>query len=148
MALTTIMVGFAYMGYNQTQKLLFQFREQNDFFSQVVDLKNRLNVLSTSATSILFENDSKYLVTCDSSVYKLQFSDRYITIEKSGVTDTFKLKPLNVRSEFEAIKDFNKSHLIKNIDFDVLYEKEVFHIDLHKTYDAYSKLLIEIQNSN
>lgn len=147
MALTTIMVAFAYMGYNQTQKILYRLKEQNDFLSRFVDLKKRLNAFSDSANSILLESDSKYIVASDSSVYNLHFSDNYITISKLGLSDTFKLKAINLKSEFEIISNVNATDLVKKIDFDIQYEKEVYHINLDKTYDGYSKLLMELKNS-
>lgn len=144
LALTSIMVSFAYMGYNYTQKLLLQFREQNDFFVQFNELNKRFTVFSTSTSFITREDDSKFRIKTDSLDYELEFPGNGIIIKRPGLTDTFKLETKTIRFEPEIINNFNTTEqLVKKIDFEVLFKKEVFHIVLNKNYDAYSKLLIE-----
>lgn len=149
LALTGIMTSFAYMGYNYTQKLLTQFNEQNYFITQLSELNKRFHLLSNSAKEVTKLNESKFLLKSDSINYSIEFNSENILINKSGVIDTFHLDVVDLKNGFEMMNNtLWEGKLVNTIDFDVVFQKEKFHVSFIKKYDAYSKLILETQNNN
>lgn len=148
LALTGIMTSFAYLGFNYTQKLLHQFNEQNYFIVQLTELNKRLILLSSLAKEVTIENEKTFLLKSDTINCKIDFNPNYILLNKSGAIDTFHLETTDLKNEFELMNNpLWERKLVKHFQFDVLFKKEKFHLAFDKTYDAYSKLLLETQNN-
>ena len=148
LALTGIMTSFAYMGFNYTQKLLHQFNEQNNFIVQLGELNKRLNLLSVLVKEVTMENEKSFVLKSDSITCKIDFNSQYIVLNKAGVIDTFHLETAHLKNDFESITNpIWERKLINHFDFDVVFQKEEFHISFNKKYDAYSKLILETQNN-
>lgn len=148
LALTGIMTSFAYMGFNYTQKLLHQFNEQNYFIVQFTELNKRLNLLSGSVNEVIMEDENRFVLKSDSINCKIAFNPKYILLNMSGMIDTFHLKVVGLKSGFEIMNHpLWENKLINHIAFDVVYQKEIFHMSFNKNYDAYSKIILETQNN-
>jgi prepilin-type N-terminal cleavage/methylation domain-containing protein len=148
LALTGIITSFAYIGFNYTQKLLHQFNEQNYFIVQLTELNKRFDLLSAAVQEVTKENETRFILKSDSLTYKIDFNSEYILLNKSGSVDTFHLKAVGLKSDFEVMNNpLWERKLINHFAFDIVYQKERFHISFNKQYDAYSKLILETKNN-
>ena len=149
LALTAILVSFIYTGYGYIQKLLMKFNEQSYFITQINTLNKRFSHLSNLQREVIKENDTKFLITADSFNYIIEFKEKYLLIINPNLTDTFHLEPENLKVDYEIMNNPEwKGKLVKSIEFDVVYEKEKFHLIFNKEYDSYSKLILETLNNN
>jgi prepilin-type N-terminal cleavage/methylation domain-containing protein len=148
MALTSLLVSFAYMGFNYIDRLLKQYREQSHFINQLSELKTRLNLLSSLPGTITKENENTFVFKTDSSVSHLKLKTEYVLLERFNRTDTFLLKPTDTKTSFETMNHTEwRNRLINQIEFDIYFQKQKFHLIFSKKYDAFTKLELEKENN-
>ncbi|HWY10382.1 MAG TPA: prepilin-type N-terminal cleavage/methylation domain-containing protein [Bacteroidia bacterium] len=149
LALTGMLISFTYLGYGFVQKLLAKFNEQTYFINQVNELNKRFSQLSFMRGEITLENETKFMIKTDSTNYSIEFAKKNILMSTNNVVDTFKLESQDLKNGFETLTNQHwNEKLVNNIEFDVLFEKEKFHLVFNKQYDAYSKLILETQKGN
>ena len=140
LALTSVLVTFSYLGLNFMQKLLIDYKSQNSFISQMNELNSRLDFLFMKANAVTKMNEGDFVFKADSTESKVVFSDTYILTVKNNVTDTFKFEPKALKFVNEEMIENTSESLVKNIEFDVYFKKQKFHLTFRKNYDAFSKL--------
>jgi prepilin-type N-terminal cleavage/methylation domain-containing protein len=149
LALTAILLSFSYMGFNYLQKLLFQYSEQNNFITEINELKKRFEILSSSPGKILQVSESRFEIESDSAFHEMNFNPHFILFSHANSIDTFHFEAKNIKVDLEKINSpgINRS-LVKNVAFEILYKQQLFHLCLSKNYDAFSKLTFELQEKN
>lgn len=149
LALTSLLVGFCYTGFNYTQKLLYQFNEQSDFLTQLTELNKRSFVFKNQVCIITKESDQKFRIKNDSVNYSLDFRSRYLLVGRNSATDTFMLETTEIKTSFEVLNNpVWKDKLVNGIEFDVIFQKQKFHLGFRTSYDSYTKLNLETQSEN
>lgn len=144
MALTSAMITFAYTGLRYINKLLQLYNTQSSFITELSELNKRITSLHTFKNMILPEEEGKYVYKSDSAVSFLEFHQNFILVIKNNVADTFHLRAQNLQQEYESVNNPNwKNRLIKRFEFDVVFEKQKFHLLFNKDYDAFTKLFLE-----
>lgn len=140
LALTSVLVTFSYLGLNSMQKLLVDYKNQHQFITQMNELNKRINLLFINANTITKLSDEKIIFNADSTESKVIFSDRYILTIKNNVSDTFHFDPKKLKITNEEMSEPVYIALIKNLEFDIYFQKQKFHLTFSKNYDAFSKL--------
>lgn len=140
LALTSVLVTFSYLGLNSMQKLLVDYKNQHQFITQMNELNKRINLLFINANTITKLSDEKIIFNADSTESKVIFSDRYILTIKNNVSDTFHFDPKKLKITNEEMSEPVNIDLIKNLEFDIYFQKQKFHLTFSKNYDAFSKL--------
>ncbi len=147
LALTSIMIMFCYLSFNYLQQLLNQFRQQSFFITQLNELKKRGDALTTQPVLILKENDEKIVFKADSGESRLEFGEKNLLMTRAGRTDTFHLAGEKLNCGFEAFSNpLWQNRLVNQVEFDIYFQKQKFHLTFHKNYDAVTKLNLEKQN--
>lgn len=147
LALTSIVATFSFMGYTLIQKLLKQYNEQNFFITQINALNNRIHLLVSQPGDILKESENKFIFSSDTTISFITFNNTTVLLNRFNKTDTFKLKPEKLNVQFEPIKNpVWQNKMVNAFEFDIYFQEQRFHLAFHKSYDAYSKLLIEKEN--
>lgn len=148
LALTSLVAGFSYLGYNLIQKLLKQYSDQNLFITQITALNSRLNILSMQTGYVLKEGDNKFSFNADSTQSYIEFKPKAILLGYNNKTDTFNLKPEKLETSFETINTVSmQNKLVNKVDFYVYFEKQKFYLSFYKNYDAASKLILQKESS-
>lgn len=140
LALTSVLVTFSYLGLNSMQKLLVDYKNQHQFITQMNELSKRLNLLFTNANTVTKLSAEKIIFKTDSSESKVVFSDKYILTIKNNVSDTFQFEPKKLEITNEEMPEPVEMSLIKNLEFDIYFQNQKFHLTFSKNYDAFSKL--------
>lgn len=147
LALTSVMVTMAYLGFGQVQRLLKQFADQNYFITRLSELNKRFVSLQ-SLNGLLTETEhEKFVMNTDSAYYVISLAQENILLERSGHVDTFDLAPLDLRVAYEKTTH-PEIKLVNKIDFDVSYRRQKFHVQLIKQYDAFTHLKFELEHGN
>ncbi len=145
LALTAILVTLSYAGLNYIQKLLKQYNEQSYFVTQMSELNRRLSLQADQAGFIKSRSGNELTFGTDSFVSTLLFYPGHILLKKNGVTDSFLLENSALRLSYEKLNSY-ESQLVNKLEFDVIFNKQKFHCAFSKTYDAYSKFIIESEH--
>lgn len=148
LALTSIMVSFAYLGLSQLDKLLVQYSDQNLFITQLNELNKRTMILFDQAQSIEKVSETEIVFKTDSSESKLRFNPSFILTVRNNVADTFKLENKELNIVNEELTAESPGILVKKMEFNIYFGKQKFHLIFIKNYDAYSKLMIETDNGD
>lgn len=140
LALTSVLVTFSYMGLSSMQKLLVDYKKQNQFITQMNELNNRITLLFSNAHTVTKTSEEKVIFKTDSLESNIIFSDSYILTIKNNVSDTFHFEPKKLKITNEEMADDVGLSLIKSLEFDIYFQKQKFHLTFSKNYDAFSKL--------
>ena len=140
MTLTAILVVFAFMGYNQIQKLFVDYSIQSKFISDYNQLNKALFIISDKAQTI--EKTSEHSVTfkTDSTSIELELVEKNILLKFKSHTDTFEFESNSPEYDFLKMGNGTTSNLIQNFNCNVLFKKQKFRVSFHKDYDAVSTL--------
>lgn len=140
MALSAILVAFAFMGFNQMQKLLREYNTQSTFISDMNQLHAALFNLSNKATAIEKQDENTLLFKSDSTINQLVVNEKNILIKFASHTDTFHFEPKDKTFIPLGINEQIPSKLIRQFDCDVFFRNQKFHVSFQKQYDAESIL--------
>ncbi len=149
MALTSLMITFAYLGFNYIQKLLVQYNQQSSFINELNTLNDRLETLSGFKNLSFKEGDNTYVFKTDSATNYMEFKNETVLIKGDNSTDTFHLKALDIKNTYEILNNpLWQNRLLNKIEFDVSFEKQKFHVSFNKQYDSCTLLKLEKENTN
>ena len=146
LALTAMMIGLSYTGYNFIQKLFYQTTEQSDFINQVVELDKRFARISNAPGRILQQDEVSFVIDGDTISKKLEIRPDYILFHFPNITDTFRIRSCDLSVEYEPVPLNAGIRPVKRLSFNTLFEKEKFGLSLEKDYDAFYKLNLNLQD--
>jgi prepilin-type N-terminal cleavage/methylation domain-containing protein len=136
MTLTGILVVFAFLGYNQIQKLFLNYAKQSEFISEYNQLNKALFILSDKANEIEKKTENSVVFKTDSNETTFEINEKVCLLKFKSHTDTFKIASKEKQFEFVQINNSNSSNLITSFMCEVFYQSQKFHVSFHKQYDA------------
>jgi prepilin-type N-terminal cleavage/methylation domain-containing protein len=143
LALTSLLLSFCYLSFNYVQQLLQQFSRQSFFITQLNELNKRSNLLM-EAPGIVIKESEGLIFRSDSIDQSIKFTETSILITRFGKTDTFFMAADRPRCSFELLGNPAwQNRLVNQLEFDVHFQHQKFHLAFHKTYDAGTKLNLE-----
>lgn len=145
LALTSIMVTLAFLGYGNLSRLLKQFSDQGHFIIEMNSLNERLHSMAASPGSIEMPAEGIFKINSDSLEVVAEIKQEAILLKHRDRADTFHLATKNLEVTFEK-KDEFANPLVKTFAFDVYYQEQKFHLSCSKIYDAYTLLKKEREN--
>jgi prepilin-type N-terminal cleavage/methylation domain-containing protein len=140
MALTGILVVFAFMGYDQIQKLFMNYTVQSKFVSDYNQLNKALFLIGNQSTTIEKNGEHHINFLSDSNTIVLEMNEKNIFLKFKSHTDTFDLASKDLKFDFLMLGDGNPSALIKYFECAVFFQSQKFRVSFHKEYDAASTL--------
>lgn len=136
MTLTGILVAFAFMGYNQIQKLFVSYTVQSKFITDYNQLNKALMILSERAKTIEAQGDKVIAFKTDSNAVLLDMSTKNILLKFSSHTDTFAMEARDMKSLPVVISDQMPLPLIRSFECGVMFQTQKFRVSFRKQYDA------------
>lgn len=144
LALTSIVVTLAYTGLNYVQKLYVHYQQQTRFIQSYSQLKKRLHYESLHARYIVETSPSEFSIYRDSAEVKLKLLPKSVVTIFNTKADTFYLEPKRIEKNYQAVKNpLYAGRLIRTLQFDCQFTKQVFTISFYKPYDAATLLELE-----
>lgn len=140
MTLTAILVVFAYMGYNQIQKLFVDYSVQSKFISDYNQLNKALFLIANQSKTIEKTSEHSLNFITDSNSIELETTEKNILLKFKSHTDTFALESKNLEFDFLKTGNGSASNLIQNFNCEVIFKSQKFRVSFHKEYDAASTL--------
>jgi Prokaryotic N-terminal methylation motif len=140
MTLTGILVVFAFMGYNQIQKLFINYTVQSKFISDYNQLNKALFLLSDKSNAIEQTGDQIHFKTDSNKVVLDLANEAHILLKFNSHTDTFFLPTKNIQYNHLKLNNGTPLNLVTGFDCDVLFQSQKFHVSFHKAYDATNTL--------
>lgn len=140
MALSAILVAFAFMGFSQMQKLLHEYNNQSTFISDMNQLHSALFNLSHRANAIEKQDENTVLFRTDSASNQLLINKDNILLKFPSHTDTFHFEPKEVTFTLLQVNEQVPSKLIRQFDCTIFFKNQKFHVSFQKQYDAESVL--------
>ncbi len=140
MTLTAILVVFAFMGYNQMQKLFIDYSIQSKFISDYNQLNKALFVIANQSQTIEKNDEHSLYFKTDSNTVELEIADKAMLLKFKSHTDTFALEPKDPEYDFLKTGNGTPSNLIQNFNCNILFKTQKFRVSFHKDYDAASTL--------
>jgi prepilin-type N-terminal cleavage/methylation domain-containing protein len=140
MTLTAILVVFAFMGYNQMQKLFIDYSIQSKFISDYNQLNKALFLIANQSQTIEKNGEHNLHFKTDSNTVELEIADKAMLLKFKSHTDTFALEPKNPEFDFLKTGNGTPSNLIQNFNCNITYKSQKFRVSFHKDYDAASTL--------
>lgn len=137
MTLTGILVTFAFMGYNQIQKLFIDYTVQSKFISDYNQLNKALFLIAGRAQTIEKKGEHGINFKTDSNNVELQMTERAMLLKFKSHTDTFDLPAKKPEYYFMKTGNGTTSSLIQNFECEVLFQTQKFRVSFHKEYDAF-----------
>ncbi len=145
MALSAVLVAFAFMGFNQLQKLFHDYNQQSAFIAEIMQLNAAFTHLSDKAELIEKQDDKTLLFKSDSSQAQLIIQENSLLLKFSNHTDTFHLKPEKTELKTLNLSSEKSSNIVTQFDTDVFFRKQKFHVSFRKEYDAESILKTSLE---
>lgn len=136
MTLTGILVAFAFMGYNQIQKLFVNYAEQSRFISDYNQLTKALGIIAERAGSIESQGEQMLAFKTDSSTVLLDLSTKQVLLKFSSHTDTFALEAKQIEIKHLQLAPDISLPLIREFQCDVGFQTQKFRVSFRKQYDA------------
>lgn len=136
MTLTGILVAFAFMGYNQIQKLFVSYTVQSKFITDYNQLNKALMILSERAKTIEAQGDKVIAFKMDSNAVLMDMSTKNILLKFSSHTDTFAMEARDMKSLPVVISDQMPLPLIRSFECGVMFQTQKFRVSFRKQYDA------------
>jgi type II secretory pathway pseudopilin PulG len=140
MTLTGILVVFAFMGYNQIQKLFINYTVQSKFISDYNQLNKALFLISNQSQTIEKTGEHSLNFISDSNTIVLDMNETNMLLKFKSHSDTFDLKLKEPEFDYLKLSNGLPSSLIKNFECEVLFQSQKFRVSFHKEYDATSIL--------
>ena len=144
MALTSIIITFAYSTLGYIQKLFYTYKDQNRFINEYTDFKKRMDHEALYSESVIEGSENKFNIKRDTSLAELEFLEKVVLFKKGEHCDTFHFELKQINKEYELMKNpalVNK--LIKAMSFEIDYSKQKFNFIFNKNYDASVKLRLD-----
>lgn len=136
MTLTGILVVFAFMGYNQIQKLFINYSTQSEFISEYNQLNKALFTISDRAQTIEKNNDNSIIFKSDSSFIILDINDSNVLLKFPNHTDTFQLPVKEKHFTFLPSNNSTSLPLLESFECNILFQSQQFRVSFNKQYDA------------
>lgn len=136
MALTSILVAFSYMGYNQMQQLFLLYAKQHEFITEYNQLNSILQLQAEKADVIDKIDEQHILFKKDSTTLRLEILPKAMVISYKQRIDTFHFEVKKTSFELQQANE----HLITSLSSDVFFENQKFRVSFSKQYDAESIL--------
>lgn len=140
MTLTGILVTFAFMGYNQMQKLFLNYSEQSEFISEYNQLNKALFTIANRSQLVEQVSDNSILFKNDSTTINLEVTEKVMLLKFSNHTDTFHLVVKDKKVEFITTENAEPTKTVKAFVADVYFQSQKFRVSFQKEYDAESVL--------
>lgn len=140
MTLTGILVTFAFMGYNQMQKLFIDYSSQSNFISEYNQFQTVLANISQQANTIERGDDKTLLFKTDSSSIQILIEEHATLLKLKQSTDTFHFSITKPEFVFENNASASARLLIKQFQGEVFFRTQKFTVSFRKQYDAESTL--------
>ncbi len=140
MTLTAILVVFAFMGYNQMQKLFIDYSVQSKFISDYNQLNKALFLIANQSQTIEKNGEHTVNFKTDSNTVELEIADKAMLLKFKSHTDTFALEPKDPQYDFLKTGNGSASNLIQNFNCNITYKSQKFRVSFHKDYDSFSTL--------
>lgn len=140
MTLTGILVAFAFMGYNQMQKLFIDYNSQSNFISEYNQFQTVLANISQQASAIEHQDDKTLVFKTDSSSIQVILEDKATLLKLKQSTDTFHFSITKPEFVFENNAAVSARPLIRQFQGSVLFRSQKFTVSFRKQYDAESTL--------
>ena len=142
MALTAIVITFAYGTLSYVQKLFYSYKDQNRFVQEFTNFKQRMDHESIYSEFVTENGENTFSIKRDSTVTNLKFLPEVILMQRGNKCDTFHLAAKNIKSEYEKMSN-SSERLLKELSFKVEFSKQAFNFQFTKEYDASVLLKIE-----
>lgn len=137
MTLTGILVAFAFMGYNQVQRLFINYTIQSEFVSDYNQLNKALELLAAKAKTIKAQGDKAIRFEQDSGSVLLDMRQDKILLNLGTRTDTFAMKAKEIRLSFVNTGETTLPPvLLQHMDCEVHFQSQKFRVSFDKAYDA------------
>jgi Tfp pilus assembly protein PilE len=136
MTLTGILVAFAFMGYNQVQKLFISYTVQSKFITDYNQLNKALMILSERAKTVETQGEKVIAFKTDSNTVLLDMSTKNMLLKFSSHTDTFAMEARDIKSLPVTISDQTPLPLIQSFECGVMFQTQKFRVSFRKQYDA------------
>ena len=136
MTLTSILVAFSYMGYNQMQKLFLMYAKQHEFITEYNQLNSILQLHAEKADVIEKIDEQHIIFKKDSTTMRLEILPKSMVISYKQRIDTFHFEVKKTNFELQQANE----RLIKGLSSDVFFENQKFRVSFSKQYDAESIL--------
>lgn len=136
MALSSIVISSAFYSYLTINNEFNRFRSAKSTILELSELNEQLDREFDFSEKILFSNGLLTFNFVDRKTIKYEFIDTFIIREMDGIKDTFELKFLDVKLEFEGqFNDKNAvSSLVKSLDVKVQLFNSESHLLFNKVY--------------
>lgn len=136
MALSSLVISSAYYSYLTISKEFNRFRNAKSTILELSELNEQLDREFDFSEKILFSNGLLTFNFVDRKTIRYEFWDTFIIRETEGIKDTFDLKLLDIKIEFEG--QFNDKNavptLIKSLDVKVQLFNNDCHLLFNKNY--------------
>ncbi len=136
MTLTGILVAFAFMGYNQVQKLFVSYTVQSKFITDYNQLNKALLILSERAKTVEAQGEKVIAFKTDSNTVLLDMSTKNMLLKFSSHTDTFTMEAKEIKTLPVTISDQTRLPLLRSFDCAVMFQSQKFRVSFRKQYDA------------
>lgn len=136
MTLTGILVAFAFMGYNQIQKLFVNYAEQSQFISDYNQLTKVLGIMTERARSIETQGENIIAFKTDSNTVLLDLSTKQVLLKFATRTDTFGLEAKDIEMKHLQLAPDVPLPLVREFQCKVGFQTQKFRVSFRKQYDA------------
>lgn len=140
MTLTGILVVFAFLGFNQMQKLFVNYTKQSEFISEYNQLNKALFIMSNHAATIEKENDASILFKTDSTTSTFEITGKVCLLKFKTHTDTFHIEVKDRTFEYIQLNNNVLTNTINSFKGEVFFQNQKFHVSFEKQYDSESIL--------
>lgn len=144
LALTSMVIAFAYGALSYVQQLFYSYKDQNRFMQEYTEFKKRMDHEALYADYINEERANCFKIKRDSSMIDLEIKEKVILMKKNEVCDTFHIVANKMKKNYETMKDpamMNK--LLNHLYFETEFSKQKFNFEMFKSYDASIKLKLD-----
>ncbi len=136
MTLTGILVAFAFMGYNQVQKLFVSYTVQSKFITDYNQLNKALMILSERAKTVEAQGEKIIAFKEDSNTVWLDMGSKNMLLKFASHTDTFAMEAQDIRFLPVTTSDQTALPLLRSFDCAVMFQSQKFRVSFRKQYDA------------
>ena len=135
LALTAVLVAFAFMSLGKIQYLFKLNHEQTKFINDITRFQQMLDVYSQTCNTVEKVNENQLVFKFDSTAAKINIETKYIILQKTHFTDTFFLptqKP--VIKTLTLSNELNQSNLVNRFETEVIFKNHKFRLSFRKQY--------------
>jgi prepilin-type N-terminal cleavage/methylation domain-containing protein len=137
MALSTLVLSFAYTSLRHVQKLFIGYKQQSAFISAATTFKDRLKRDFVFSDMIWELEPGHFKIESNKTVKELVFSNKTLVLTYEENSDSLLVDHIMAEvnyKNFDAETGFNK--LVERIKISFIYKEEEFSLNLKKDYPA------------